>query len=166
MHNIYTISLHTHDHHQHHHCHHHHHLNHCHHHHYWILILLLIIIIIIIILITIIILFLFQSTKTISLWKHIVTSSAIIHIHSLLIFNCSQAVTLTPFSSLLFNKSFCANPKTVNTLIWFWHFQLCSNQSEATWNHKLITVTVGGLVFSRVIGFLIETHAITFHKYF
>ena len=52
---------------------------------------------------------------------------------------------------------YCANSKTVNTLIWFWHFPLCSNQSEATWNHKLITVTICGLVFSRMIGFLLET---------
>ena len=45
-----------------------------------------------------------------------------------------------------------ANPKTVNT----WN-----NQSEATSNHKpiIVTVTVCSLVFSCMIGFLLETHS-------
>ena len=59
---------------------------------------------------------------------------------------------------------YCADPKTMNTLIWFWHFLFCSNQSEATWNHKLITVTVCSLVFSRIIGFYLKHN--NFHKYF
>ena len=64
----------------------------------------------------------------------------------------------------IYTWHYSANPKTVNTLIWFWHFAFCSNQAEAMWNNKLIIVTVCSLVF--LYDWLFTWNTITFHKFF